>query len=472
MNARVNAVQDVSEIALPTSEFLRQVWQAVGGEADYLANLRYTGVGKLHSVFALNALAEAVVGAAGLAAAQLLQERTGEKREVLVDRQLVSHWFDFTIRPDGWSLPPTWDAIAGDFQAADGWIRLHTNAPHHRQAAQAVLGAAAIDKESVAQLVSHWKIDELESAIIAQGGCAAAMRSIAQWTQHPQGQAVAKEALVLRTSTAAVQKPQWAVFKSPERPLSGIRVLDLTRVLAGPVATRFLAGFGADVLRIDPPDWDEPVLVPDVTLGKRLARLDLRTAEGRNTLEGLIRQADVMVHGYRADALERLGFGERVRRDLNPGLVDVCLDAYGWSGPWQTRRGFDSLLQMSTGIAEAGMRLWQRDRPTPLPVQALDHATGYIMAASAINGLLTRMRTGQGSLVKASLARTAAMLVSHPAQVPDQVPVADDRDVFSPEPEMTAWGKAHRVLPPVQIGDVMMKWERPAAPLGSSAPSW
>jgi len=472
MNARINAAQDVSQIAQPAGEFLRQVWQAIGGESGSLANLRFSGIGTLRSVFAINALAEAVVGAAGLAAAELLAERTGEMQEVLVDRELVSHWFDFTLRPDGWSLPPAWDAIAGDYQTIDGWIRLHTNAPHHRKAAQAVLGIDAVDKESVATLVRQWKSDELETAIIAQSGCAAAMRSTQQWALHPQGQAVAAEPLVHQTFAAAVDKPQWSANTSVMRPLAGIRVLDLTRVLAGPVATRFLAGLGADVLRIDPPTWDEPALVPDVTLGKRLARLDLRTAEGRSTLEALIKQADVMVHGYRADALERLGFGEQVRRDLNPGLVDVCLDAYGWSGPWHGRRGFDSLLQMSTGIAEAGMSLWQRERPTPLPVQALDHATGYIMAAAALRGLLARMRTGQGSTTQASLARTAALLASHPPQVPDEVHFGDDRNVFCPEPEITPWGKAYRILPPVQIGDVMMKWDRPAAPLGSSAPHW
>jgi hypothetical protein len=339
-------------------------------------------------------------------------------------------------------------------------------------AAQAALGANAIDKESVAKLVRQWKANELETAVVARGGCAAAMRSIQQWMQHPQGQAVAQEPLVHCALMPATQKPQWAASMAQERPLAGIRVLDLTRVLAGPVATRFLAGMGADVLRIDPPTWDEPALAPDVTLGKRLARLDLRNAEGRSTLEMLIKQADVMVHGYRADALERLGFGEDVRRHLNPGLVDVCLDAYGWSGPWRTRRGFDSLLQMSTGIAEAGMRLSQRDRPTPLPVQALDHATGYIMATCAIRGLLNRMRTGQGSLHRASLARTAALLTSHPAHMPGEALPADEGDVFNPEPEITEWGKAYRMFPPVQIGEMKMKWDRPAASLGSSAPSW
>ena len=170
----------------------------------------------------------------------------------------------------------------------------------------------------------------------------------------------------------------------------------MTRVLAGPVATRFLAGFGAEVLRIDLPGWDEPAIVPDVTLGKHCARLDLRQPRDRNTWEGLLQAADVLVHGYRPGALAGLGLDAEQRRALCPGLVDVSLDAYGWDGPWRGRRGFDSLMQMSCGIAAAGMTMLNRDRPTPLPVQALDHATSYIMAAAAVRGLTDRLITGLG----------------------------------------------------------------------------
>ncbi|WP_249293005.1 CoA transferase, partial [Achromobacter ruhlandii] len=205
--------------------------------------------------------------------------------------------------------------------------------------------------------------------------------------------------------------PAWRV--SAQRPLQGLRVLDLTRILAGPVATRFLAGFGADVLRIDPPGWEEPGTVPEVVLGKRCARLDLKSAEGLATLQRLLSQADVLIHGYRADALARLGLDAERRRQLNPTLVDVSLDAYGWSGAWRGRRGFDSLVQMSTGIAEAGMRAKGGDRPVPLPCQALDHGTGYLMAAAAIRGLTERLATGAGSTTRASLARSAQLLVAH-----------------------------------------------------------
>jgi crotonobetainyl-CoA:carnitine CoA-transferase CaiB-like acyl-CoA transferase len=238
------------------------------------------------------------------------------------------------------------------------------------------------------------------------------------------------------------------------------------------VATRFLAGFGADVLRIDPPTWDEPGVIPDVTLGKRCARLDLQNSEQRAIFVELLRSADVLVHGYRADALEKLGLDAGARRAICPGLVDVSLNAYGWSGPWRNRRGFDSLVQMSTGIAEAGMRILGKDRPSPLPVQANDHATGYLMAAAAIRGLTQYASTGRGFEARASLARTAQLLVSEPAEsvAGDFAPATEDE--YSQSIEVTGFGPAHRLRPPVAIAGAPMHWDRPAVKLGSSAPVW
>jgi crotonobetainyl-CoA:carnitine CoA-transferase CaiB-like acyl-CoA transferase len=226
--------------------------------------------------------------------------------------------------------------------------------------------------------------------------------------------------------------------------LQGIRVLDLTRILAGPVATRFLAGFGADVLPIDPPGWDEPGVVPEVTLGKRCATLDLHDESHREQFWQLLAEADVLVHAYRPDALGRLGLDAAHRQQIRPGLIDLSLDAYGWSGPWRMRRGFDSLVQMSSGIADAGMRRLGRDRPTPLPVQALDMATGYVLAAAAVRGLARRLSTGKGCEMRTSLARTAALLVSAPPPADadpdgDLMPEAEEAD-RSEVVEWTAWG--------------------------------
>lgn len=455
--------------ATAAENFLRTIWTALGGNESNLAAVRQGGTGDMASAFPVSDLAVASVAAAGLAAAELVSARFGDLPQVLADRRLASLWFSRTLEPEGWSLPPIWDPIAGDYAAEDGWIRLHTNAPHHRDAALAVLGTAN-EKPAVAAAVSRWTADDLEAAVVERGGCAAAMRSLAAWADHPQGRSVAAEPLLWIEATDAL--PRRYLPGSRERPLSGVRVLDLTRVLAGPVATRFLAGLGADVLRIDPPWWDEPSIVPDVALGKRCARLDLRLPEDRQRLADLIAEADVLVHGYRPGALAGFGLDAEARRRLSPGLVDVSLDAYGWTGPWRGRRGFDSLVQMSAGIAAEGMRCFGTDRPKPLPVQALDHATGYLMAAAAIRGLTRRVTAGVGSESRTSLARMASLLASVPAPDRDgrlgEIGPAD----YGSTVEATAWGPALRLRPPLAIDGVTFAWDRPAPKLGSSPPRW
>lgn len=428
--------------------------------------------GSLSSVFAVSDLAQASIAVAGASLALFVALGTGDSPpEVVVDRDLASAWFAGSIRPQGWDLVPAWDAVAGDYPCSDGWIRLHTNAPRHRAAALAVLDAPE-DRAAVAAAVSSWSAEELETAIAASGGAAAAMRSIAEWREHPQGRAVAVEPLIWTQETSVAEHRDPSV-RTRGRPLQGLRVLDLTRVLAGPVATRLLAGWGAEVLRIDPPDWDEPAVVPEVTLGKRCARLDLRTSDGRSRFIELLRSADVLVHGYRPDALDRLGLGEGVRDQARPGLIDVSLDAYGWTGPWRQRRGFDSLVQMSSGIADAGRIATGGDRPTPLPVQALDHATGYLMAAAAITGLVQRRISGTGSRWRSSLARVADLLIEAGSlQIPDQLgdtPVASKPVGLM---EQTEWGNALRLLPPLIVQGSPLEWELPARRLGSDGPYW
>ena len=436
---------------------------------DWQDRMRAIGVENLSSCFPVTDLAIASIGTAGLALADLVAVASDTPATVIVDRHLASAWFRYSLAPLGWSLPAPWDSIAGDYLAEDGWIKLHTNAPHHRDAALRVLQCAG-ERETVAAAVSKWAGEDLERAVVEAGGCAARMRSLAAWRKHPQGQAVATEPLIALTHAGAFAGRAWR--PDPARPLLGIRVLDLTRVLAGPVATRFLAGLGADVLRIDPPDWDEPGVVPDVTLGKRCARLDLRDSEGRQRFERLFAGADILVHGYRPGALEGLGLGEAARRALNPGLIDVSLCAWGWSGPWSNRRGFDSLVQMSSGIAEAGMRWKVADRPVPLPVQAIDHATGYLMAAAALRGLAFRLHEKTAITARLSLARTAAALTSSGKGTVGTVFAGMSEADYDQKIEQTPWGPAHRLHPPVAVGEVTPLWDRPAAELGSAQAQW
>jgi crotonobetainyl-CoA:carnitine CoA-transferase CaiB-like acyl-CoA transferase len=444
--------------------FLSAMWDGLGGPHNLLSSVEFRGTGVLPSVFAVEDFASA-----GLAIGELLQADSGRSDAVTVDRKLASLWYIGSIQPVGWSLPSPWDAVAGDYATADGWIRLHTNAPHHRAAALSVLGVSP-ERDAVTRAVANWQGEALEQAVVQSNGCAAVMRSLADWREHAQGAAVSAEPLVHIHRSADHKPSTWRADSS--RPLRGVRVLDLTRVLAGPVATRFLAGFGAEVLRIDPLEWDEPAVVPDVTLGKRCARLDVRTPQGRSIFEQLLQECDVLIHGYRANALEALGLGADRRRELRPGLIDVSLNAYAWSGPWRNRRGFDSLVQMSAGIADEGMRRLQRPRPTPLPVQALDHATGYLIAAAAIRGLTERAKTSRGYTARLSLARSAALLIDGPRDDgAGEIVRADDGD-WQTEQEHSEFGTARRLRAPVTVAGTTMQWDRPAARLGSSPAHW
>jgi hypothetical protein len=444
---------------------LSTIWSAVGGDPAAISRVEFHDDAQLPSAFCVTDLAAASIGAAALAAAEL----AGEGAPVRVDRRLASAWFLMTIDPIGWQLPPIWDAVAGDYETADGWIRLHTNAPHHRAAAMRVLGCAE-DRDAVARAVAKCDGAELESAVVDAGGCAAQMRTVAAWDEHPQGRAVGSEALMhverFDTDTDA------RAIGNPARPLAGVRVLDLTRVLAGPVATRFLAGLGADVLRIDPPGWDEPAIIPEVTLGKRCARIDASTREGREQVAQLMCDADVIVHGYRPDALTGLGLDAEARRALQPALVDVSLDAYGWCGPWRSRRGFDSLVQMSCGIAAAGMEATHADRPVPLPAQALDHATGYLLATAALRGLHARRDDDNGTTARVSLARTARLLTSLGPGSFDGTNVTTGNDDYEPAVEHTPWGDARRLHPPVTVPGVPIRWDHGATALGSADATW
>jgi crotonobetainyl-CoA:carnitine CoA-transferase CaiB-like acyl-CoA transferase len=325
--------------------------------------------------------------------------------------------------------------MSRDFATADGrWIRFQANYPHLRAAALAVLGTSE-DGAAIASAVAGAKADELEAAVIAGGGAAAASRTTREWAAHPQGAAVAAEPLVDIAETGrrdtsqrdpgrrdmsrggagwggaggegtARQDGDWR--PAAGRPLAGLRVLDMTRVLADPMATRLLAGFGAQVLRVDPPGYDEPngIGSGDLTLGKRCAVLDLKTAGGRACFTGLLAGTDLLVHGLRPGALDALGLDQDTRQAISPGLIEVTLSAYGWTGPWAGRRGFDTLVQNSTGMALGGGAWAGTGAPYRWPLSILDHSAGYLMAAAALAATARRARTGHGSVSRVSLARS------------------------------------------------------------------
>src|SRR5215813_5319587 len=432
------------------------LWSALDGDAALLGTLRFTGpAGGLPSRFRVSDLAAATIGVATLAAAELWAVRRNETpRAVTVDRRLASAAFrcERLLQPVAWTLPQLWDPIAGDYETADGWIRLHTNYSYHRDAVTKVLGVSG-ERQRVAAAVKSRNMTELEAAVVEAGGCAAALRTMDAWRSHPQGSALANEALC---DWGEVLGPH-ALPGGASAPLSGVRVLDLTRVIAGPIGTRYLAAFGADVLRIDPPGFEEVgALLPETTRGKSCAALDLRERADRSTWEALVARADVLVHGYRPGAMEALGYPADRLRQLNPAVVVLRYDAYGWTGPWAHRRGFDSLVQMSTGIAHPG----HDGRPTPLPAQALDHGTGYLLAAAACRAL-TEGRAG----ARVSLARTARLLMELGTDGDPYAPGLGEIDSLL-EPGETTWGPVRQVPSPGRIEGHVVAWRKAAGPLG------
>ncbi|WP_436496010.1 CoA transferase [Actinokineospora sp. HUAS TT18] len=332
------------------------------------------------------------------AAAELLRMRGTDPGPVSVDpaHALASFRSERYLRLNGAPMGDLWSPLSGDYRAADGWVRLHCNYPHHEAAVLEVLGGPT--KTEIANEVALRSAAEVAEAVLAAGGAAACLRSADDWRRHPQGQSVAAEPLMaIERIGDAPARP----LPRADRPLAGVRVLDLTHVIAGPACGRVLAAHGADVLHVGAAHLPTVFpLVIDHGFGKRTCHVDLR--EEGATLRGLLSEADLMVQSFRPDTFAAKGFGPA---DLPPGTILVSLSAYGHSGPWRARRGFDSLVQLSTGIAQdAG------DRLVPLPAQALDHATGWLAATAVMTALRRRAQEGGTWHVRVSLARTARWL--------------------------------------------------------------
>jgi hypothetical protein len=465
-----------------THDVLSDLWELLDGEPGLPERVTSSGPAVvLPSVFDVTGLAADAVGAATLAVAELAAARrgsgavdAGDVPAVAVERRAAAAAFagEALLTPLGWERPPPWDPVAGDYRAADGWVRLHTNYAHHRAAALGALGLDdGADRDAVAAAVAALPGVEVETLVVDAGGCAAVMHTPGEWAAHPHGRVALAEPAVAAAVDGTVEVP--AELRSPgSAPLAGVRVLDLTRVIAGPVCTRVLAAWGADVVRVDPPGFAEvPALLPETTAGKRRVALDLRDDAGRAAFERLAAGAHVVVDGLRPGALDGLGYGTAALRELNPALVVACVDAYGWHGPWAGRRGFDSLVQMSSGIAAAGGAAAGVDGPRPLPAQALDHGAGWLLAAGVARAL-TRLAVDEApSEVWTSLAGVAALLLARP--LPDELEVhapswTDDDTV----PDETAWGPVRRVPCPGTIDGVRGGWTLPAGPLGTDRPQW
>ena len=423
-------------------------------------------------------MAIACAGAALLAGAALHAQRGGDGGSrgspvARLDREHVAAAFrsEAFLRVDGAPSGPGFAPLSRFWRAADGWVRTHGNYPWHRAALLRALGCAGDaegDTEPVAAAIAELGARQVEDLVTGAGGVAAAVRDEAGWRAEPPGQAVAAAPLVEAASVGGAL-PRWR--PAGTLPAAGIRVLDLTRVIAGPVATRYLGALGADVLRLDPPDRPElPMQAYDGLLAKRSALLDFGTADGRTRLDELLAGADVLVHWYRPHALDRFGLDPRTLAERHPGLVVVSLSAWGSHGPWGGRRGFDSIVQAASGIAMAESP--DGERPGALPCQLLDHGTGYLCAAAALQALARQSARGGTQFRELSLARTAHWLLGLPRVTAAAPPSGEDDGQAWLTTLDSAVGPVTTVLPPGRLDDEALTWRRPLSRYGGDEAAW
>jgi len=456
----------VTPVSDTTNRLLRVAWSALNGDASLvdLVQVKGNDAGLLPSTFAVLPAMVAAVSASTLAASVLdAARRSGKPEPVLIDAGHVAAAArsERYARVEGSPEVNSFAPLSRFWRTADGWLRLHANYAWHKERALRVLGCQ--DRpEAVEEAIASWSAADLEEALAMAGAVGSAVRSWSQWQAHPQGRAVS--ALPLLGSAAGRGPGRNAGAGTGA---AGLRILDLTRVTAGPVATRTLAAWGADVLRLDSPHLPEiPAQALDTLPGKRSAQLDISEPPGRARLEQLLADADVLVQGYRPGALHRYGLAPDALAERHPHLSVVTLSAWGTTGPWAARRGFDSLVQCPTGIALAE---GADGNPGSLPAQALDHATGYLAAAAAMLALAGIQHGEPPQSVRLSLAQTAHWLTAAGTQERSA-----PREASPEEHMVTLSGPSrpvHVIAPPGRAGDLLPGWTS-TTDLGADSPAF
>lgn len=458
---------------MSASDILHDLWRQAGLPADALPLARLTGADPvLPSSFAVGAAAQGSIAAAALAACELGHARGVPRQAVAVDMRHAAlectGWFSLDGR-----VPELWDAFSGLYRTADGWVRIHANFAHHREGALRLLGldpATAVRADAEAAMAG-WRALDFEDAAAARGLVATALRRFDEWDATPQGQAIAAQPLFTIERIGDAAPLALPPLREDQRPLAGLRVLDLTRILAGPVGGRALAAYGADVLLVNSPQLPNIEAIVDTSRGKLSTHVDLRTDEGQAALRRLAGQAHVFVQGYRPGGLEALGFGPAQLAALRPGIVCVSLTAYGTQGPWAGRRGFDSLVQTAMGFNQAEGEAAGDGKPKPLPMQILDEATGYLIAFGAAAALHRQQREGGSWLVRVSLAQTGHWLRGL-GRVPGGL--ATPRPDIAPyvETEPSGFGELAGLRHSALLARTPGAWPRPSMPPGSHPAQW
>ena len=464
-----------------TNEILRTLLPIAGLDEERTQRLTITGGTDpiLPTSFRIGDTSTAALSAVGLAVSDLWESRTGRRQEVAVDarRATASLRSGKYMQMDGASVSTERNTVMGVYPTKDGrWSYLHCNFPNHRAAALSVLGVAE-DRDAVAKAVAKWNAQDLEDAIIEAKGAGGMVRTMEEWAKHPQAVAIAN--LPLMEIVKLADSPPEALPEG-SRPLSGVRVLDLTRVLAGPTCARTLAEHGADVMKITGAHLPNIGYQEyDTGHGKLNAQLDLRETKDMEILRGLVSQTDVFSQGYRPGTLGGRGLSPEELAELRPGIVYISLCAFSHMGPWASRRGFDTVVQTVSGITNRQGDLFPGATPGPqfYPVSAIDYLTGYLMAFGGMVALNRRVHEGGSWLVRISLAQVGRWLVSQ-----GEIPEADLKNIpaeFTPE-EIASWstvsdtpmGKLGHLGPVLSLSETPPRWARTSVPLGHHDPVW
>jgi CoA-transferase family III len=431
----------------------------------------------LPSSFAVGTAAQTSLAAAALAATEIGLRRNGLRQHVQVDMLQAALECCGRFSVDG-RTPDLWDKLAGLYACgpaeSPGWLRLHTNFAHHRDGVLRLLGlpeGAGTSREAVAAALQSWTAFDFEAAAANAGLVVAALRSVDEWDRHPQSAVIASRPLVDIERIGDAPPLAWPGLARDARPLEGLRVLDLTRILAGPVGGRTLAAYGADVMLVNSPKLPNIEAIPDTSRGKLSAFADLTEPSGRDGLAAVLRGAHVVVQGYRPGSLASLGFGANDVARIRPGIVMVSLSAYGDEGPWAGRRGFDSLVQAATGFNLAEAQAAGSAEPKPLPMQILDMASGFLIAFGAQAALLRQQAEGGSWHVRVSLARTGQWL-RELGRVANGFEVGKPDFIGSMETSASGFGELTASRHAARFSDTPARYARPSVEPGTNPLAW
>lgn len=328
------------------------------------------------------------------------------------------------------------------------------------------------DRQSIAEVIAQRTSKELEDALSAAGLPACIALSRDEWLAHPQGKILANTPFIEIEQIAPGDPQQFT--SDPTTPLSGVKVLDFTHVLAGPHSTHTLAEYGANVLHISSPyHQDTTIQNLLVNQGKRSAFLDLDTPSSAQKMRELLAEADVFTLSYRPDVAKKYQITPQDAAKLSKkGIICLSINAYGHSGPWCNRPGFDQNGQAATGVS---ISEGSSESPRFTPVFYLnDLIAGYSAAAGMMAALLKRATTGGSYHVRISLARGAMWVQDLGYVAPDLYNLAPKEDKYPVQLETnsTVYGPVTYLAPAVKFSNMPRATLRPVVPYGADMPNW